>query len=102
MQSKVFFVYILANASGMLYVGFTNNLQRRIFEHKQKLVEGYTKKYNLTILVYYEEFPTAIAGIEREKQIKRWRREKKFNLIKTVNSSMSDLAADWFPGGKWE
>ena len=72
-----YYVYILTNISKTLYTGVTNNLERRIYEHKQKLVPGFTKKYNLTMLVYFEETRDVQAAIQREKQIKGWLRSKK-------------------------
>ena len=76
----------------MLYVGVTNSLQRRIEEHKQKLISGYTKKYNLNKLVYYQEFTDINEAIESEKKIKGWLRVKKDNLITTFNPSWKDLS----------
>ena len=72
-----YYVYILANRSGTLYVGVTNNLLRRLYEHKHKLIPGFTKRYKIDRLVYYEHTPDVRAAIAREKQIKPWRREKK-------------------------
>ncbi len=74
---KRYYVYILTNASRTLYVGMTNNLERRVYEHKHKLVPGFTSKYNLGQLVYYEETNDPRVAIEREKQIKGWRRARK-------------------------
>jgi len=89
-------VYILASRSGTLYVGVTNNLLRRVYEHKHKLVPGFTKRYNIDRLVYYEATPDVRAAIAREKQIKPWRREKKVALIESKNRDWHDLAAGWF------
>jgi putative endonuclease len=75
----------MTNRSGTLYTGVTNNLLRRIHEHKNKLIEGFTKKYNITRLVYYEETSDVRSAITREKQIKGWLRRKKINLIESVN-----------------
>lgn len=80
----------------MLYIGVTNNLERRVYEHKMKLNEGFTKKYNLHQLVYYEDTDDIGHAIEREKQLKRWRREKKVWLIEQLNPSWKDLAEDWY------
>ncbi len=93
---KNYFVYILTNKSRTFYVGMTNNLERRMSEHKQKLVEGFTKKYNITLLVYYETYLDVNAAIAREKQVKDWRREKKIALIESTNPEWKDLSADWF------
>ena len=82
------------NVNTVIYTGVTNNLQKRICEHKEKLVEGFTKKYNITKLVYYEEFTGIVNAIEREKQIKGGSREKKINLIKSMNPEFRDLYND--------
>lgn len=75
-----------------MYIGITNNLERRIYEHKNKLIQGFTKKYNLNKLVYYEETNDVNAAIAREKEIKKWRREKKNNLADNVNPEWKDLS----------
>jgi len=93
---NTYFVYILASLSGVLYVGTTNNLERRLYEHKNHLVPGFTDKYNVTRLVYFEETVNHMAAIAREKQIKNWRREKKENLIESFNPGWADLAENWF------
>jgi putative endonuclease len=86
-------VYILTNKNNtVLYTGMTNNLERRVFEHKQKLIDGFTKKYNINKLVYCESFPTAIDAINAEKKIKGWLRIKKIKLIKTNNPNWEDLS----------
>ena len=77
-SGKSYYVYILTNWNNkVMYVGITNNLERRLYEHKQKLIDGFTKKYNLNKLVYFEETNDVLVAIEREKEIKKWRREKK-------------------------
>jgi len=92
MKKKSFYVYILTNKSNkVLYVGITNNLSRRIYEHKHKLVEGFTKKYNVNKLVYYEIFEDAYSAISREKQLKGWLRKKKVELINAFNPIWQDL-----------
>jgi len=93
---RQYFVYLMTNKSGTLYVGVTNNLERRIFEHKNSLVEGFTKKYKINRLVYYEDTNDVLAAITREKQIKGWRREKKIALIESANPEWKDLSEDWF------
>jgi putative endonuclease len=80
----------------MLYVGVTNNMHRRIFEHKNKLVPGFSKKYNLHRLIYFEAFGNIRDAIAREKQVKGWTRAKKIALVESVNPKWEDLAADWF------
>ena len=85
-MQKYYYVYILTNKNdNVLYIGVTNNLKRRVYEHKNKLVVGFTDKYNLNKLIYYEWTNDVNSATEREKQIKKWRREKKDNLIKTTN-----------------
>ena len=92
-----YYVYIMANRSRTLYTGVTNNLERRVYEHKHKLVEGFTKKYNITrLLVYYEQTSDIKAAIAREKQIKGWLRSKKVSLIESLNPNWSDLSVEWF------
>ena len=91
-----YFVYIMTNKSGTLYVGVTNNLERRISEHKNSLIEGFTKKYKINRLVYYEETNDILAAIHREKQIKGWLREKKIALIESVNPEWNDLSKERF------
>jgi putative endonuclease len=93
---KKFYVYILSSLSGTLYTGVTNNIEQRVFQHKHKLVNGFTKKYNVDRLVYYEETQDINVAIAREKEIKGWRRSKKIALIKSMNPKCEDLAEDWF------
>jgi putative endonuclease len=90
------YVYIMTNYSKTLYTGVTNDLQRRVYEHKHKLVDGFTKKYNLTKLVYYEATEDVRCAIGREKQIKGWLRAKKIALIESVNPQWSDLSSGWY------
>ena len=85
----------MTNKSGTLCTGVANNLERRIYEHKQKLVPGFTTKYNITRLVYYEATDDIGAPIEHEKQIKGWLRRKKIALIDAVNPEWGDLSVDW-------
>src|SRR5208337_558317 len=93
----VYHVYILASASGVLYTGVTNLLERRIAEHKAKLCPGFTVAYDVTRLVYFEPFTDVRAAISREKQLKNWRRKKKLAIIRALNPTFRDLSAD-FPG----
>jgi len=92
---KNYYVYIMTNMSRTLYTGVTSDLPRRVWEHKEKLVEGFTKKYNITKLVYYEETNDVLSAIEREKQIKGWLRKKKIDLILGVNPEWKDLSEDF-------
>jgi len=96
-RSKQFHVYIMTNRprSHVLYTGITGNLTRRVFEHKNKLVPGFTSRYNLTRLVYYETFSYPDAAIDREKEIKGWRRSKKIRQIESMNPHWYDLAEEW-------
>ncbi len=95
MSDKSYYVYLMTNNYGTLYTGVTNDLLRRVWEHEQKLVAGFTKRYNITRLVYYEETNDVAAGIAREKQIKGWVRAKKVALIESSNPYWRDLAEDW-------
>lgn len=88
---KNYYVYIATNNSKTLYIGVTSNLKKRIWEHKEKLAEGFTKKYNIGKLVYFEQTENPISAIEREKQLKKWRREKKVWLIEKNNPEWKDL-----------
>ena len=92
MRDRQYFVYILTNkVQSVFYTGVTNDLKRRVWEHKEKLVPGFTAKYNVTQLVYYEETSEVVSAIEREKQIKNYRREKKVALIAQMNPAWKDL-----------
>jgi putative endonuclease len=84
------------SATGTLYIGVTNDLKRRVYEHKQKLRDGFTKKYNVTRLAYYEETGDVQTALTREKEIKKWRREKKLALIKSLNPTWRDLSEGWY------
>ena len=95
-MERIFHVYILTNISKMLYVGVTNDIHRRVFEHKHKLVPGFSANYNLHRLVYAEGFADIRDAIAREKQIKGWLRAKKIALIEGANPKWNDLAKDWF------
>ena len=95
-MNKTCAVYIMTNYSETsLYIGVTSNLQKRVWEHKNKVVEGFTKKYNVDKLVYYELTDSIESAINREKQLKRWRRQWKINLIKEMNPDFKDLSLDW-------
>jgi putative endonuclease len=92
---REYFVYILASRSRVLYVGVTNDLERRLFEHKRKLIKGFTCKYDVDRLVYFESTPDVFAAITREKEIKGWRRSRKAALIESSNPHWMDLSLDW-------
>ena len=91
-------IYIMTNRSGTLYTGMTNDLIRRVWEHKQKNVPGFTRRYNIDRLVYYEHTEDVMAAIAREKQIKGWLRKKKIALIESMNPEWNDMSADWYGG----
>jgi putative endonuclease len=90
------FVYILASKSGVLYTGVTSHLDRRLVQHRQKIVPGFTERYRVTRLVHYERFGDIRAAIAREKEIKGWLRAKKIALIESTNPAWKDLAEDFF------
>jgi putative endonuclease len=92
---KTYYVYIMANQSRTLYIGLTNNIKRRVFEHKNRLVEGFSCRYKIDRLVYVESFGDVYSAIAREKQIKHWRREKKLQLIAEQNPDWRDLSDGW-------
>jgi putative endonuclease len=92
---NTYYVYILSNSSEMLYVGVTNNLARRVYEHRKKLVPGHTGRYDISRLIYFESTANVAAAIAREKQIKGWIRAKKIALIGAQNPGWVDLSADW-------
>lgn len=96
MDEKQYCVYIMSSRSGVLYVGVTNDLQRRVFEHKSLAMPGFTSKYKATQLVYFETTTDVTAAIAREKEIKGWLRSKKVKLIEAENPLWVDLSAEWF------
>ena len=92
-NEKHFYVYLLTNWNNkVMYVGVTNDLQRRLYEHKNKLVKGFTEKYNVDKLVYFEETDDVKSALAREKEIKKWRREKKNNLVCSINPEWKELS----------
>ena len=93
---KEYYVYIMSNKSGTLYTGITNDLEQRVYQHKNKLIEGFTKRYNITQLVYFSSSDDVTTAIAREKQIKGMLRSKKIELIKTMNPQLKDLSEGWF------
>jgi putative endonuclease len=97
-QEKTFSVYILASKPwGTLYIGVSSDLHARIYQHKHGLYEGFTKKYDVKTLVYFESFGDPLSAIHREKRMKKWTRAWKINLIRTGNPDWLDIAADWYP-----
>jgi len=95
MNTRCYSVYIVASKSRVLYIGMTNDLGRRAFEHKNDLMNGFSKHYRCHRLVYYESFDDVNKAIDREKQLKRWNRAKKVCLIERRNPAREDLAAEW-------
>jgi putative endonuclease len=95
MNFRDYYVYIMASDSGTLYTGVTNDLVRRISEHKQDLIDGFTKKYQCHKLAYYENYTNIKGAIAREKQLKNWNRNKKQELINKVNPHWQDLSLEW-------
>ena len=96
MTDKKYYVYILTNKrNGTLYVGVTNDLERRIFEHKNKIIKGFTEKYNIDKLVYYEETNDITEATLREKKLKKWNRKWKLELIEKENKNWNDLSKNW-------
>ena len=91
-----YYVYIMTNRSDTLYTGVTNDIVRRVYEHKQGLGDGFTKRYNLKTLVCYETTDDVQSAIRREKQIKGWRRSKKIELIESTNPQWRDLSEGWY------
>jgi len=94
--NKTFYVCIMASKTGTLYVGMTNNIKRRVYEHKNHLIPGFTDKYRIERLLYVETIDDPFSAIKREKQIKPWRREKKVSLIDSINPQWNDLTQDWY------
>jgi len=97
-RPKKFYVYIMASRSRTLYVGVTNDLERRVDEHKRGQLPGFTSRYRVSRLVYFEATENVESAIAREKEIKGWRREKKVALIESSNPTWEDLSAEWLGG----
>jgi putative endonuclease len=95
LAEKQYYVYILANKGRMLYTGITNDLERRVWEHKNHLAAAYTKRYGISRLVYFESTTDVLSAINREKQIKGWLRKKKITLIESINPDWQDLSEGW-------
>jgi len=93
---RTFYVYIMASESGTLYVGVTSNIKKRVWEHKNHLLPGFTEKYRIEKLLYFEIIGDSMPAINREKQIKKWRREKKIKLIDSMNPKWIDLSQEGY------
>jgi len=96
MHEHIYSVYVLASAARVLYTGVTSNLHKRTWQHKEKIFDGFTDKFRACRLVYWESFDDVRKAIDREKQIKRWRREKKVGLIERFNPDWHDLSDGWY------
>jgi putative endonuclease len=94
-ESRTFYVYIMGSKFGVPYIGITNNLERRVKEHREGLIPGFTKNYRVRRLLYFEQFDRPVDAIAREKQIKGWKRARKLELIHSMNLPMDDLSACW-------
>jgi putative endonuclease len=92
-----YYVYLLTNWNNrVIYIGITNNLYRRLYEHKYKMIKGFTSTYNVNKLVYFEQTSDVNSALEREKQLKKWRREKKDKLVASANPEWKDLSEGWY------
>ena len=96
MRDHNYYVYIITTQNNkVMYIGVTNDLERRLYEHKHKIIDGFTKRYNINKLVYYEYTEDVYSAIEREKQLKGWRRDRKNSLVETMNPEWKDLSEEW-------
>lgn len=95
MPKKTTYVYILGNTTGVLYTGMTSDLAGRLEQHRQKQVEGFTKRYSVSRLLFVEAFEHPVDALKAERMIKCWRRSKKLELIRTINPTFKDLSEDW-------
>jgi putative endonuclease len=95
-KEKTYYVYILSSQRRVLYIGITSNIEQRIFQHKAHTFAGFTAKYNITNLVYFERYGNVLTAIRREKELKYWRREKKIKLIESANPTWCDLSYGWY------
>ncbi|MCX5632932.1 MAG: GIY-YIG nuclease family protein [Phycisphaerae bacterium] len=93
---KNYYVYIMSSKTGTLYIGMTNDIKKRVYQHKNHLMPGFTNKYNIDRLLYVERVSDPISAISREKQIKKWRREKKVAIIDSMNPDWKDLSDGWY------
>ena len=95
-RPRIYYTYIMGSITGVLYVGITSDLMTRVAQHKSGRTPGFTSWYRVTRLLYFEEFGNPPDAIKREKELKGWRREKKCNLIATLNPTWEDLSEEWF------
>jgi putative endonuclease len=96
MQDRVYCAYIMASRSRTLYTGVTSDLNRRVFQHKQKTHGGFSSRYNCSRLVWFQRFSEVSAAIQREKELKGWTRAKKIALVESLNPTWDDLSAGWY------
>jgi len=91
-----YYIYIMASQSGTLYIGMTNDIKKRVYQHKNHLIAGFTDKYSVDRLLYVETTSDPVSAIRREKQLKKWRREKKAALVDSQNPDWKDLSQGWY------
>jgi len=101
-MQKIYYVYILSSQRRVLYIGMTSRSEQRIFQHKTHAFGGFTAKYNVTNLVYFERYGSVLTAIRREKELKAWRREEKIKLIESSNPKWRDLSYGWFQRHRYE
>jgi putative endonuclease len=94
MIMNIYYVYIMTNRSGTLYIGVTSDLRRRVYEHKRKVIKGFSSRYNISRLVYFEEYGDPEEAIGREKQLKGWRRAKKLKLVEDTNEKWKEISVE--------
>ena len=99
---KLYYVYILASQRRVLYIGMTSNIEQRIFQHKTHAFGGFTAKYGVTILVYFERHGSVMPAIRREKEMKSWRRDEKIRLIESTNPKWKDLSYGWYQRHRYQ
>ena len=99
---KVYYVYILASQTRVLYIGMTSAIEHRVFQHKTHAFVGFTAKYNVTNLVYFEHHGNVMTAIRREKEMKAWRREEKIQLIESTNPKWKDLSYGWYQRHRYQ
>jgi putative endonuclease len=99
---KIYYVYILASQRRVLYIGMTSNIEQRVFQHKTHVFAGFTAKYNVTTLVYFERHGAVLTAIRREKEMKAWRREEKIELIESANPKWRDLSYGWYQRHRYQ
>ena len=101
-MEKIYYVYILSSQRRVLYIGITSNIEQRIFQHKTHAFGGFTAKYNVTSLVYFERHGSVMTAIRREKEMKAWRRKEKIKLIESSNPNWRDLSYGWYERHRYQ